>query len=83
MSSLQVKQKGTAKRTGSGPGRAFQRVNAEEWIGQKGSWDNSYNATFGDGGWGAKAQDRLGQVSMALLQSLLLPYVWPHACILW
>ncbi|KAK9813751.1 hypothetical protein WJX73_007036 [Symbiochloris irregularis] len=43
-------------------GRTFQRVDAQEWLGQKGSWDNSYAATFGSDGWGAKAQERLGQV---------------------
>ncbi len=45
-----------------GKGRAFQRVNAEEWLGKKGAWDNSYKATFGDSGWGAGAQAILGQV---------------------
>ena len=31
----------------------------------QGAFDNSYKATFGDAGWGAKAQERLGQVSIA------------------
>ncbi len=48
-----------------GPQRAFQRVRAEEWLDKKGAWDNSYQATFGDGGWGAGAQAILGQVSSA------------------
>lgn len=53
---------------GEGSGRegtaakAFQRVKAEEWIGKKGSWDNSYVGTFGAEGWGFKAQQVLGQV---------------------
>ena len=64
---LQGQPMGAAGRAGSGgPGRAFQRVNAEEWLGQKGSWNNSYSATFGDSGWGAKAQERLGQVTCRL-----------------
>ncbi|KAK9869038.1 hypothetical protein WJX84_005211 [Apatococcus fuscideae] len=52
----------TDGRRTSGGGRAFQRVKAEEWIGQKGAIDNSYQATFGEDGWGAKAQQVLGQV---------------------
>ena len=48
-----------------GAGRAFQRVKAEEWIGKKGAINNSYQATFGEEGWGAKAQQVLGQVSKA------------------
>ena len=44
--------------------RAFQRVKAEEWLGKKGAWDNSYEATFGNSGWGAGAQAILGQVSI-------------------
>jgi hypothetical protein len=53
---------------GEGSGRegtaakAFQRVKAEEWLGKKGSWDNSYVGTFGTDGWGFKAQQVLGQV---------------------
>ena len=46
-----------------GPQRAFQRVRADEWLDKKGAWDNSYEATFGDSGWGAGAQAILGQVS--------------------
>lgn len=42
--------------------RAFRRVQAEDWVGKKGSWDNSYGATFGNQGWGAKAQEVLGKV---------------------
>jgi len=51
--------------TGVGGGtaaKAFKRVNAEEWLGKKGSWDNSYVGTFGQDGWGYKAQMALGQV---------------------
>lgn len=42
--------------------KAFRRVKAEEWLGQKGSWDNSYEATFGQSGWGAKANQVLSKV---------------------
>lgn len=42
--------------------KAFRRVVAEEWLGQKGSWDNSYEATFGQAGWGAKANQVLSKV---------------------
>lgn len=42
--------------------RAFKRVDESQWLGKKGSWNNSYEATFGDAGWGAKAQAVLGQV---------------------
>jgi hypothetical protein len=42
--------------------KAFQRVKAEEWLGKKGSWDNSYVGTFGASGWGFKAQQILGKV---------------------
>ncbi len=50
---------------GTTPGsaaKAFQRVNANEWLGKKGSWDNSYEGTFGAAGWGFKAQQILGNV---------------------
>ena len=40
--------------------RSFRRVTDEEWLGKKGAWDNSYEATFGSSGWGAKAQQVLG-----------------------
>ena len=39
-------------------------MKAEEWLGKKGAWDNSYEATFGNSGWGAGAQAILGQVSI-------------------
>ena len=42
--------------------KAFQRVKADEWLNKKGSWDNSYVGTFGQAGWGFKAQQVLGQV---------------------
>lgn len=42
--------------------RSFQRVKAEEWLGKKGAWNNSYSATFGESGWGAKAEAVLGTV---------------------
>ena len=43
--------------------KAFQRVKAEEWLDKKAARDNSYEATFGNAGWGAKAQEVLGQVN--------------------
>eukprot|EP00198_Chlamydomonas_reinhardtii_P010892 XP_001700229.1 predicted protein [Chlamydomonas reinhardtii] len=43
-------------------GKAFQRVKAEEWLGKKGAIDNRYEATFGQAGWGYKAQQVLGAV---------------------
>ena len=42
--------------------KPFQRVNVDEFMGKKGSWDMSYEATFGEGGVGWKAQAVLGQV---------------------
>lgn len=44
------------------------RVNSAEWLGKKGSWDMSYEGTFGDAGYGAKAQEVLGQVRGARFQ---------------
>lgn len=46
--------------------RAFQRVKADEWLNEKGSWDNSYEGTFGRNGWGWKAQEVLGKVRALL-----------------
>lgn len=37
-------------------------MKAEEWLGHKAARDNSYQATFGSGGWGAGAQEVLGRV---------------------
>ncbi len=42
--------------------KAFQRVKAEEWLDKKGAINNHYEATFGQAGWGYKAQQVLGQV---------------------
>ena len=42
--------------------KAFQRVKADEWLNSKAARNNSYEATFGNQGWGAKAQEVLGQV---------------------
>ena len=47
--------------------KAFQRVKAEEWLDKTGAHDNSYKATFGSSGWGAKAQEVLGQVRHPLI----------------
>ncbi len=48
-------------------------MKAEEWLGKKGAWDNSYEATFGSSGWGAGAQAILGQVSTKKLHVAQLP----------
>mmetsp|Transcript_23350 Transcript_23350/g.60816 ORF Transcript_23350/g.60816 Transcript_23350/m.60816 type:complete len:309 (+) Transcript_23350:2-928(+) len=50
------------KKKGNSTFKAFQRVKAEEWLGKKGAWDNSYEGTFGQDGWGFKAQQALGAV---------------------
>ena len=42
--------------------RSIYSVNVEELIGKKGSWDNTYEGTFGEDGVGWKAQAVLGQV---------------------
>lgn len=60
-----------ATRKGTAAAAAFQRVKAEEWVGKKGAWDNSYRASFGESGWGAKAQAVLGQVRKMLLCAIL------------
>lgn len=52
--------------------RAFQRVKAEEWLDKKGAWDNSYEGTFGNSGWGAGAQAILGKV---IFGSDFLPFL--------
>lgn len=46
--------------------KAFQRVKADEWMHSKAARNNSYEATFGNQGWGAKAQEVLGQVLISL-----------------
>ena len=48
-----------------GPNKPFQRVNNEEWLGKKGSWDMTYEAAFGEKGVGWKAQEVLGKVKGA------------------
>ncbi|KAL0052600.1 hypothetical protein WJX82_004649 [Trebouxia sp. C0006] len=53
---------GSASGRGSTGARAFKRVNDEEWLGKKGAWDNSYEAKFGNSGYGAKASQTLLQV---------------------
>ncbi len=52
--------------------RAFKRVNDEEWLGKKGAWDNSYEAKFGNSGYGAKASQTLLQVTERHARCLLL-----------
>jgi outer membrane biosynthesis protein TonB len=42
--------------------KAFQRVKADEWLGAKAARSNTYVDTFGEDGWGAKAQAVLGAV---------------------
>lgn len=54
---------GSGRARGGRPqGSPFQRVDAGEWLGKLVGigQDNSYAATFGDGGYGAKAQQKLG-----------------------
>jgi nucleolin len=53
---------GTGGKSARPQGSPFQRVDASEWLGKLGGigQDNSYAATFGDGGYGAKAQQKLG-----------------------
>ena len=51
----------TAKKS-PGPNKPFQRVNVEEWMGKKGSHCNTYEAAFGEDGWGAGAERILGAV---------------------
>lgn len=72
--SKQAESGGNAQQAGSGKAivvkgptgaRAFKRVNDEEWLGKKGAWNNSYEAKFGNSGWGAKASQTLLQVSHA------------------
>eukprot|EP01026_Neomeris_dumetosa_P065711 TRINITY_DN6318_c0_g1_i10.p1 TRINITY_DN6318_c0_g1~~TRINITY_DN6318_c0_g1_i10.p1 ORF type:complete len:290 (-),score=76.63 TRINITY_DN6318_c0_g1_i10:1963-2802(-) len=53
---LEVKPK---KSTGN---TAFRRVVDDVWLGKQGSFDNSYEGTFGKGGYGFKAQEKLGKV---------------------
>ncbi len=45
-----------------GQGVPFQRVDVAEWTGKLAGIgaDNSYKGTFGEGGYGAKAQEKLG-----------------------
>ena len=42
--------------------KAFKRVDVDKWMGKVGSQDNSYRAAFGDGGWGAGANQILSRV---------------------
>ena len=34
----------------------------DEWLGAKGSWSNHYEDTFGQGGYGFRAQQKMGAV---------------------
>jgi hypothetical protein len=52
----------SARLTLSVPFAFVRRVDVDEWMGKKGSWDNTYEGTFGEGGVGWKAQAVLGQV---------------------
>eukprot|EP00210_Caulerpa_lentillifera_P001848 g1777.t1 len=58
----EVQQTKAKSNEGISYGRSFRRVADEDWLGKKGSWNNSYSANFGNDGWGAKAQSVLGQV---------------------
>lgn len=51
-----------AEAAGGSGAASFRRVKSEEWVGKKGSMDNTYEGTFGESGWGARAQAVLGQV---------------------
>ena len=42
----------------------------------QGAFDNSYKAAFGEAGWGAKAQERLGQVCLSACAELLALAEW-------
>ena len=47
------------------PGTPFERIDSEKWMGaikDDRLKDNSYEGTYGDGGWGAKASQKLVQV---------------------
>lgn len=50
------------KEDGKVTNTSFRRVKSEEWVGKRGSMDNTYESTFGAAGWGFKAQQVLGQV---------------------
>ncbi len=54
-------------------------MRAEEWLDKKGAWDNSYQATFGEGGWGAGAQAILGQVSLPSYQIWILAWMFVNS----
>ncbi|CAM9502858.1 unnamed protein product [Ectocarpus fasciculatus] len=45
-------------------GEAFKRVQDEQWVGglKKGFDDNTYEGTFGQGGYGFKASEKLSKV---------------------
>ena len=82
---------GSASGRGSTGARAFKRVNDEEWLGKKGAWDNSYEAKFGNSGYGAKASQTLLQVTEQHAPCLLLwsapilkPALWLlHSVVSW
>ncbi len=63
---------GNVSGRGSTGARAFKRVNDEEWLGKKGAWDNSYEAKFGNSGYGAKTSQTLLQVTEQHAPCLLL-----------
>ena len=46
----------------NGPGTLADGCSTET-AAMQGAFDNSYQAAFGESGWGAKAQERLGQVT--------------------
>ena len=50
------------KEDGKVTNTSFRRVKSEEWVGKRGSMDNTYESTFGAAGWGFKAQQVLCQV---------------------
>ena len=54
-----------AKKAPRAPGRQFERVDSARWlaaISDERRKDNSYEGTYGAGGWGARASAKLGKV---------------------
>jgi len=53
------------KKAPRAPGRQFERVDSARWlaaISDERLKDNSYEGTYGAGGWGARASAKLGKV---------------------
>jgi len=55
----------TPQKAPRAPGRQFERVDSARWlaaISDERLKDNSYEGTYGAGGWGARASAKLGKV---------------------